>query len=68
MNGNLSPEEEERVGNALAMISEKIRKYKLQIFPYMKDYDRVNAYILIDQNKSNLIFYFYFRVQHLLET
>jgi len=42
LNGNLAPNEEDIVAETLAELGELVRKYKLQVFPYFKDYDRVS--------------------------
>jgi hypothetical protein len=42
LNGNLSAEEEQNLHVVLEELAERVRKYKIQLFPYFKDYDRVN--------------------------
>ncbi|CAF0814337.1 unnamed protein product [Brachionus calyciflorus] len=44
LNGNLTPTEEELVEKTLNEIGERVRKYKLQLFTYFKDYDRSTAF------------------------
>jgi hypothetical protein len=41
LNGNLTPDEEDAVARALDDLSEVVRKYNIQVFPFFKDYDRV---------------------------
>jgi hypothetical protein len=48
----LAPNEEDIVAETLAELGELVRKYKLQVFPYFKDYDRVSIGIL----KEDFIF------------
>ncbi len=42
LNGNLLPHEEHALFSVIEEISEKIRKYNIQVFPFFKDFDRVN--------------------------
>ena len=42
LNGNLSSDEEQQLQVVLEELAERVRKYKIQVFPYFKDYDRVN--------------------------
>lgn len=44
LNGNLTPSEQDEVELVLAELAELVRKYKLQVFPYFKDYDRSTAF------------------------
>ena len=41
LNGNLTLYEEDEVNKSLQIISNRVRKYKMQLFPYFKDFDRV---------------------------
>lgn len=44
LNGNLSLQEEELVAECLETITQRVRKYKMQVFPYFKDFDRSTAF------------------------
>lgn len=57
LNGNLTAAEEETVQNTLNVIGERVRKFKLQLFTYFKDFDRVKLKIL--KNKIYFILFYY---------
>lgn len=44
LNGNLSLYEEDQVATCLKNMTERVRKYKMQVFPYFKDFDRSTAF------------------------
>lgn len=44
LNGNLSLYEEDQVATCLQTMTERVRKYKMQVFPYFKDFDRSTAF------------------------
>ncbi|CAF0920343.1 unnamed protein product [Adineta ricciae] len=44
LNTNLSPDEEDRVSEILAVIIEKVKKRRLVLFPFFKPYDRSKAF------------------------
>ena len=47
LNGNLTLYEEQIVDECLKTIKERVRKYKMQVFTYFKDFDRVILISLI---------------------
>jgi len=54
LNSNLTVDEEERVAQILAVITEKVQKRRLGLFPFFKPYDRV------EKKKRYFLYYFSF--------